>query len=370
MLTETLSPFSRTTERASGKLRHVAFCFLPHLLFIMLAVGLIGRGWWLLAPPLLLQVILPLLDLFTGWQDDVHFEREAFSPWEIFMLRWNTRLYAIFYMGTVSWVALNIRHFTALERGLLLADLSLVAGICFAAAHELLHAKGRIDQFLQRITTTFLFYPHYKLIHVRSHHVHVGTDHDENTAWLNESIYAYIARTIPGSMLRSWQLEARLAGKGCRSIFRNKMYAYAGGQVLLLLVFYLFSGMWGLLFYLAQIAGAHVLLESVNYIQHYGLLREQHQGQYEKTAAEHSWDTYHFFSSYATFRVGHHSYHHLEVEPYYLLGTEPLAPRLPVGYFWSMAMMWLPPWWRRVIHPRIKPSGVQALAESIQGATR
>lgn len=354
MLAETLTLPGRASDRAPGKLRHVVFCFLPHVLFLMLTVGLVGRGWWLLAPALLLLVVWPLFDLLTGWQDDVQFQKEAFSAGELFLLRWNTRVYALLYMGTVCWMAMSIRRFTPLERGLLTADASLMAGICFAAAHELLHAKDKLDQILQRITTTFLFYPHYKLIHVRSHHVHVGTDHDENTAWLNESIYAYIARTIPGSMLRSWQLEARLAGIGSGTILRNKMYAYAAGQVVLLVLLCLFSGVAGLLFYLAQIAGAHVLLESVNYMQHYGLLREQHQGEYERTAAEHSWDTYHFFSSYATFRVGHHSYHHLEVEPYYLLGSEPQAPTLPVGYFWALAMMWLPPWWRRVIHPRIK----------------
>ena len=55
-----------------------------------------------------------------------------------------------------------------------------------------------------------------------------------------------------------------------------------------------------------------------------------------------------------TFRVGHHSYHHIAVQPYYLLATEPRAPKLPAGYFWSIAMVLLPPWWRRVIHPRLK----------------
>lgn len=84
------------------------------------------------------------------------------------------------------------------------------------------------------------------------------------------------------------------------------MYAYALGQLALLLTLYLLCGPMGLLFYLAQTAGAHIVLESVNYIQHYGLLRKQQDGEYEKTGAEHSWDTYHFFSSYITFRVGHH----------------------------------------------------------------
>ncbi|HXD01265.1 MAG TPA: fatty acid desaturase, partial [Verrucomicrobiae bacterium] len=138
------------------------------------------------------------------------------------------------------------------------------------------------------------------------------------------------------------------------SIFRNKMVHFALGQVAILLAFLLLTGPWGLLFYVAQIIGSHIVLESVNYIQHYGLMRKEQDGEYEKTGAEHSWDTYHFFSSYVSFRVGHHSYHHLAVKPYYLLDPEPQAPKLPAGYFWSIPMVMLPPWWRRVINPKLK----------------
>ncbi len=349
---------SNTSERVarSGKPGHLAFCFLPLLLFVLLGAGVLGGGYWFLLPSVFLLVVLPLLDLLTGWQDNVHFEKNDFSPAQISLLQWNPRLYSLFYMGFVIYVVRFIDGFNAIETAFLVSAASLVGGIGFAAAHELLHGKERIDQILQRIMTSFLFYPHYKLIHVRSHHVHAGTDHDENTAWLNESIYSYIFRTIPGSMIRCWQIEAGPVVNGERSgrtPFQNKMLVYAAGQLGLLAALYWLGGLRGLLFYLAQIIGAHIVLESVNYIQHYGLLRQQHDGEYEKTAAEHSWDTYHFFSSYVTFRVGHHSYHHIAVKPYYLLAAEPQAPKLPVGYFWAIPMVFLPPWWRRIINPKL-----------------
>jgi alkane 1-monooxygenase len=325
---------------------------MPQFLFVLMASSFIlGEGYWFLLPTVFLLVIVPLLDLVTGWQDNIHFDRADFSAGEISLLQWNTRIYALLYLATVIYVAMSIRRFDAVEIGLLLSATSLMAGICFAASHELLHAKEPIDELLQRITTTFLFYPHYKLIHIRSHHVHASTEHDENTAWLNESIYAYIFRTIPGSAIRSWKIEARQAGG---KYFRNKMISYAVGQVALLVGLYFLAGPWGSLFYAAHIIGAHVVLESVNYIQHYGLMRKQREGEYEKTGPEHSWDTYHYFSSYVTFRVGHHSYHHIAVKPYYLLATEPQAPKLPAGYFWAIAMVLVPPWWRRVINPRLK----------------
>lgn len=333
-----------------GKSQHVAWCYLPHVQFIFLGLGVFLGGYWLLLPLLFLLVIVPLLDTLTGWQDTAHFEKIQFGPIALFLLHWNTRLYAIFYMATVIWLAIYIEKFSLLEVGLVLPSIGLLGGIAFAACHELLHGKERADQLIQRLTTTFIFYPHYKLIHIRSHHVHAGTDHDENTAWLNESIYAYIIRTIPGSMIRSWQMEAKRSG-----FFSNKMVTYAVGQVTIVALMYLISGLWGLLFYFCHIVGSHFVLESVNYIQHYGLLRKHltETGKYEKTGAEHSWDTYHFFSSFVTYRVGHHSYHHLAVKPYYLLATEEDAPKLPAGYFWTIAMVLLPPWWRRVSHARL-----------------
>jgi alkane 1-monooxygenase len=236
---------------------------------------------------------------------------------------------------------LNIGSYSPLEVVMAVMAAGLLGGIGFGAAHELLHGKENLDQVIQRFLTAFLFYPHYKLIHIRSHHVHAGTDHDENTAWLNESIYSYILRTIPGSMARCWELESPRDGKkpSFTALLRNQMIFYAG--------------LAGLLFYFAHVIVAHIVLESVNYIQHYGLLRKKAGGEYERTGAEHSWDTYHYFSSFVTFRVGHHSYHHVAVKPYYLLMAETDAPKLPVGYFWAIPMVFLPAWWRRVINPRL-----------------
>jgi alkane 1-monooxygenase len=348
-----------------GRFQHIAFCFMPQFPFVLLGLGVYLGGYWLLLPALFLVLLVPLMDMITGWQDSGHFQKANFSRSQLFLLHWNTRLYAIFYVAAVLWLAKSLNRFSGAETGFLVFSLSLIGGVCFAAAHELLDAKEKLDQLLQRLTTAFLFYPHYKLIHIQSHHSHASTTHDKNTAWLDESIYSYLLRTVPESMLRCWQIEAaRFLNRQSfwARIFHNQMSTYALGQIALLAGLYLWPGWAGLLFYLSQVIGAHLVLESVNYIQHYGLMRKEHEGQYEKTGAEHSWDTYHYFSSYATFRVGHHSYHHIAVKPYYLLSTEAAAPKLPVGYFWAIPMVFIPQWWRRVINPKLEPAaaGVQS----------
>ncbi|GEP41000.1 fatty acid desaturase [Brevifollis gellanilyticus] len=344
---------------ATAKTRHLLWCLLPQVLIVLFWTGWQAGGLWLALPSVFLMVIVPGLDWLTGWQDDQGFEKAQFSGWELSLLHWNVRLYALFYMVAVVWSVASLERFSPLELGLLLAACSLMAGIGFGAGHELLHGKELPDQVMQRLLTSFLFYPHYKLIHIRSHHVHAGTDEDENTAWMNETLYAYLFRTIPGSAVRCWQMEMRrvnsLYGQGLPALLRNRMLGYVLGQIAILASMAALGGIKGFAFFLLHLIGAHVILESVNYIQHYGLLRKMSDGQYEKTGPEHSWDTYHFFSSYITFRVGHHSNHHIAVRPYYLLYTQPEAPKLPVGYFWAIALVMIPPWWRHVAHPRLGP---------------
>lgn len=340
-----------------GKFRHFAFCFLPLVKFLLLGIGLAYGGYWLLLPVIYIMMIVPALDTLTGWHDEVEIQKTDFSSREMFFLHWNTRLYAIFYVAALLWILKTLPRFTSAETGFAMFSMSLLGGICFAAAHEMLHRKDKIDQLLQRIVTAFLFYPHYKLIHIQSHHPLVATEHDKNTAWLNENVYAYFLRTVPESMARCWEIEADESRKGGASTFRrmlrNRMYRFALGQMALTGAVYWFAGGKGLLFYFGQVIGAHVVLESVNYIQHYGLMRKGAGDRYEQTGGEHSWDTYHFFSSYATFRVGHHSFHHLSLKPYYLLASEPKALKLPVGYFWAIPMVLIPPWWKRVINPKL-----------------
>lgn len=353
-------------EAASRKRRHVGWCLLPQLVFVSFAAGLIGGGLWSALPVVFMLAIVPALDVLTGWQDDRHFEAKDFGTFELALLRGSPRLYAVLNVAFVLFVTLHVERFDRVELGLLLASASLTSAVGFAAAHELLHGRAGTDQLLQRVLTSFLFYPHYKLIHIYGHHVHVGTPVDENTAWRGESIYRYLLRTVPGSARRCWELDrergSRFGRTGSLRRFGNRMLAYAAGQIAVLAGLYWLSGPIGLLYFIGHLIGAHVVLESVNYVQHYGLLRGEIAGRakYERTGPSHSWDTYHFFSSYVTFRVGHHANHHLSAGPYYLLAPEPSAPKLPLGYFWAIALVLLPPAWWLVIDPKLVLEGSDA----------
>src|SRR5436305_6973430 len=145
-----------------GKSRHLAACFLPQVISVLFAVGLFHRGFWLCLPFVFLFVLMPLLDTLTGWQDDGSYQKSDFARPAVFLLRWNARLYVMFYLAALIFVLSYLRRFTLIETGCALVSLSVLGAVGFAAAHELLHCREKLDQVLQRITTTFLFYPHYR----------------------------------------------------------------------------------------------------------------------------------------------------------------------------------------------------------------
>jgi alkane 1-monooxygenase len=53
------------------------------------------------------------------------------------------------------------------------------------------------------------------------------------------------------------------------------------------------------------------LLESVNYLEHYGFLRQKKEnGSYERCAPEHSWNSGHLVTNLFLYRLQRHSDHH------------------------------------------------------------
>ena len=53
-----------------------------------------------------------------------------------------------------------------------------------------------------------------------------------------------------------------------------------------------------------------MLLELVNYIQHYGLERKMQNGKYERFTDHHSWNSRHISANWSTFNLGLHAEHH------------------------------------------------------------
>jgi alkane 1-monooxygenase len=104
-----------------------------------------------------------------------------------------------------------------------------------------------------------------------------------------------------------------------------------------------------------------LLLETVNYIEHYGLTRKEIEpGLYEKVKPIHSWNSEHILGRIMLYELTRHSDHHYKANrKYQVLRYFEESPELPLGYPASMVLSLIPPLWFSVMNPQIKKIGHQ-----------
>jgi alkane 1-monooxygenase len=247
-------------------------------------------------------------------------------------------------------------------------SLGIVTGaIGITAAHELMHRTGASERLLARLLMTWVSYPHFCIEHVRGHHRWVATPADPASARLGEGLYAFLSRCVAGSLVSAWRLEAeRLARLGRTPLDRRNEMIWMGLAVAALYggVGHVFGAV-GLAMFAGQSAVAILLLETVNYLEHYGLERaEIAPGRYEKVAPRHSWNSNHRVTNWSLFNLGSHDDHHRHAgRPYPALAADADdAPALPAGYTAMFMLAAVPPLWRRVMDRRVAAARAMAPA--------
>ncbi|HEX4923981.1 MAG TPA: alkane 1-monooxygenase [Bdellovibrionales bacterium] len=266
-------------------------------------------------------------------------------------------LHAVAQLGLVVWSLwfVSSRELAFGELSGLVFSVGMCTGITLTAAHELIHRPARWQRGLGVALLWAANYMHYRVEHVFGHHKKVATPEDPATARRGEGLYAFWLRSILGSFASALELERKRTGRFWNR--RNRMLHYFIVQAAGFAAIFAAFGVRGFLFFAAQSLVAVLLLETVHYIEHYGLLRKRNaHGDYEPYAARHTWDSDHFFTNKATFNVGRHSHHHKSpTVPYEKLEVLPDALPLPAGYSAMLLLALAPPLWRAVIDPRLPP---------------
>lgn len=224
-------------------------------------------------------------------------------------------------------------------------------------AHELIHQKGRTERLLGDILLALALYGHFRSHHLGVHHVWVATPKDAVTARRGESLYRFWARAIPQSFAQAFALERNRLARTNRAPWhpRNPFWRYGLLAGAALVTAWAVAGWAGVGLFALQALVAVLVLEQVNYVEHYGLMRARlPSGRYAPFAAEHSWDAAHRATNGLLINLQRHSDHHLNpAKRYPALEAQPDAPALPYGYPLMTAIATVPPLWRKVIHPRL-----------------
>lgn len=224
--------------------------------------------------------------------------------------------------------------------------------------HELGHRVNKFEQTLAKALLLTSLYMHFFTEHNKGHHKRVATPDDPSSARYGEPVYTFYFRTIIFSYISAWHIandETRKKAKPAFSVY-NEMVQFTLIQIAFLgLIFFIFNGLITLYFLAAAIIGI-LLLETVNYIEHYGLQRKLSvDGKYERATPSHSWNSDHIIGRLMLFELSRHSDHHyLASRKYQVLRHHDDSPQMPTGYPGMMILSLFPPLWFYIMNRRIK----------------
>lgn len=237
--------------------------------------------------------------------------------------------------------------------------LGLLCGIFgINVGHELGHRSHIFEQTLAKALLLTSLYMHFFIEHNKGHHKNVATPKDPASARYGEMIYTFYFRTAILGYFSAWQIAAKDVRKKHQPIFSfyNQMLVMHLIQLIWVLLIFFFTGWLVTIYYLLAALIGIALLETVNYIEHYGLSRKQTvNGQYERTMPIHSWNSNHILGRLMLFELSRHSDHHyIASRKYQLLRHQPQAPQMPTGYPGMMVLALVPPVWFYIMHRHIQ----------------
>ena len=234
----------------------------------------------------------------------------------------------------------------------------LCGGLGINVAHELGHRSTKHEKTFSKMLLLCSLYMHFFIEHNRGHHKNVSTEDDPASARFGESLFAFWFRSIVFSYISAWKIERSRLVKNGHSFFsvRNEMLAFEIIQTSFLLLIWYFFGLTSLLLFFAAALVGILQLETVNYIEHYGLSREKKKsGNYERVMPWHSWNSNHIIGRLMLFELSRHSDHHyLASRKYQILRHHGDSPQMPTGYPGMMVLATIPPLWFYVMHRQIK----------------
>ncbi|MCW2786794.1 MAG: alkane 1-monooxygenase [Marmoricola sp.] len=366
---------------------------VPSLAFVAAAAYIVsGWGAFLWIGPIIVLGVVPAFDLVVGL-DKANPPDDAIEALEKDKYyRWITYLFLpIQYLGFVGAMAvvagknpagwavntLGLHHWGmglpfadrlmgaslglgAVDKIGLAISIGVIGGIGINTAHELGHKREANERWLSKIALAQSFYGHFYIEHNRGHHVRVATPEDPASSRFGETFYAFWPRTVIGSLKSAWNLEKKRYARKGQHPFRvgnDVLNAWVMSAVLFGAMIAAFG--WGVTPYLViQAVMGFSLLEVVNYMEHYGMLRQKvgvgDRQRYERVDPSHSWNSNNIATNVLLYHLQRHSDHHANpTRRYQTLRDFEESPVLPTGYAGMIVLALIPPVYRRVMDPRV-----------------
>ncbi|RZS99331.1 alkane 1-monooxygenase [Aquimarina brevivitae] len=330
------------------------------------AIAIYLQNLYTYLTPIYVFVLLPILEQLLPQSKLNPTKEEALAKKKDKLYDWLLYLNLPLTHGILIY-ALYLTHTTTLDNyeliGIIFSTGIVLGTNGINVGHELGH-RPTPERFIGKLLLLPSLYMHFFIEHNHGHHIHVATEKDPATAKLNQPIYIFWLKSIPYQYINAWKIQLQLLQSKHKSFWSiyNDMLCFLVITIFYLSAIYLLFDTKGLLVALFSGMIGFLLLETINYIEHYGLLRNKKaSGRFERVAEIHSWNSNHTLGRIVLYELTRHSDHHFKAhKKYQILAHHEQSPQLPYGYPGSMLLSLIPPLWFKIMNKRVPKHMVPA----------
>ncbi|MBT8282218.1 MAG: alkane 1-monooxygenase [Muriicola sp.] len=323
-------------------------------------IGISLEGLWSFLTPVYAFGLIPFLEILLP-QDARNYDQATRDKRSMNVLfDWLLYLNVPIVFGLLIYFLWSVSQgsYAIYEMIGLMISLGIVLGTNgINVGHELGHRQESVERYLGKLLLLPSLYMHFYIEHNFGHHVHAATKEDPATARYNQTVYSFWFSSVSRQYIKAWKIQRRLLQSQNLSFYsvKNDMLWSLLIQFSYLATVYFLFGIPGLWFALGAAVVGFLLLETVNYIEHYGLLRKKlPSGRYERVREVHSWNSNHVMGRIILYELTRHSDHHyISSKKYQVLDCHEDSPQMPFGYPTSMVLSLIPPLWFSIMNPRI-----------------
>ena len=326
------------------------------LAFIGISIG----GFYNYLAVIFTFIFIPLLEILVKKSDEKYSEEEKknrlLDPFFDLLLYLNIPIVFGIFFFSIDKLAYTSSVSDIV--GIILSASIVMATNGINVGHELGHRKSIIARTCSKILYLPSQYMHFYIEHNFGHHINVATPEDPATARYKQTLYSFWITSVIRTYISAWKIQLRLLRVSKKSFLsiKNDMIFYTIFQIIFLLFIYYNFGLYLTVLSLVMSVVSFLFLETINYVEHYGLLRKKElSGRYERVKPHHSWNSNHTIGRIVLYELTRHSDHHFKSsKKYQVLESLEDCPHLPYGYPTSILLSLIPPVWFRIMNPLVK----------------
>ena len=305
-------------------------------------------------------VFIPFLEIIVRKSDEKYTDEEKknrnLDPFFDLLLYLNIPIVFGIFFFSLEKLALASSVYDII--GIILSASIVMATNGINVGHELGHRKSLIARTCSKLLYLPCQYMHFYIEHNFGHHINVATPEDPATARYKQTVYSFWITSVIRTYVSAWEIQLKLLKVSKRSFFsiKNDMVFYTLFQLSFLVFIYFNFGLYLTLLSIVMSIVSFLFLETINYVEHYGLLRKKEpSGRYERVKPHHSWNSNHTIGRIVLYELTRHSDHHFKSsKKYQVLESLDECPHLPHGYPTSILLSLIPPLWFSIMNPLVR----------------